>query len=287
MKILKFNEWEAKNGSVEESLIGDVSNWLSRNFGGKIKKIDSIISDLIYAEKQYAKDWEKIQHQISSMNSQIETEEITEEEEEDFKKKIKEGEQKIETALRKKTQTIRELNVEAMKLVQGNPKVHKYWDLKKAEAELSVIENLYNISKSLPDKKLEDSLFSQYKKALERYNTKQSGFEKIEKEIEKEEPSGDKEEVKIGKLVSMSISDFKKEIKKYSAEQRRSIQKMLIDQKNLGLNELRSLRRTKSKELDKVSDKDKNRVTSKYNPLIYEVGERIDRIREKINHIND
>jgi len=85
----------------------------------------------------------------------------------------------------------------------------------------------------------------------------------------------------------MSISDFKKEIKKYSAEQRRSIQKMLIDQKNLGLNELRSLRRTKSKELDKVSDKDKNRVTSKYNPLIYEVGERIDRIREKINHIND
>lgn len=288
MATLKFSEWDKNIYSLDESLGEDFKNWLSRTFGGGIKKIDGIIDDLLFLEKDYAKEWEKIQHQKSSMKSQIEGGEISEEEEEDFKKRIKDAENKLEVLSRKKTQAIRDLNIKAMKLVQGNSKAHKYWDLKKAEAELKVIENLYNISKSLPDKGLEDNLYSEYKKALDKYTTKEKGVEEITPGIEA--PEGEKKssiDLNVSKLISMSISDFKKEIKKYSKEDLESLRRSLVDQKNLGLNELRALRRQKSKDLDKVSGKEKGRIISKYNPMIYDLGEKIDKIREKINTIND
>ena len=85
----------------------------------------------------------------------------------------------------------------------------------------------------------------------------------------------------------MSIPEFKDEIKKYSPSQIREVRKALIERKNMGLNELRSLRRDKNKELDKSSSKDRKEVLSKYNPKIYEIGEIIDAIREKINHLDD
>ena len=84
----------------------------------------------------------------------------------------------------------------------------------------------------------------------------------------------------------MSISEFNKEIKNYSPSQLRSVHRALVDRKNLALNELRSLRRAKNKDLDKSSSKERNQVMNKYNPRIYELGEYIDKIREKINHIN-
>jgi len=38
------------------------------------------------------------------------------------------------------------------------PRVNKYWELKKSEAEVEVMKNLYEISKKFPDKNLEDKL---------------------------------------------------------------------------------------------------------------------------------
>ena len=84
----------------------------------------------------------------------------------------------------------------------------------------------------------------------------------------------------------MSLSDFREEIKKYSPGELKALQRALIDQKNLGLNELRSLRRARGKELDKASSKEKNEILGRFNPKIYEIEEKIDKIREKINRIN-
>ena len=60
----------------------------------------------------------------------------------------------------------------------------------------------------------------------------------------------------------------------------------MTDKKNLALNDLRTLRRNKSKEMDESTTKEKSKIMSKYNPKIYELGEFIDKIREKINYIN-
>ena len=85
----------------------------------------------------------------------------------------------------------------------------------------------------------------------------------------------------------MSIPSFRTEIKNYSPSQLKSLKKSLIDRKNLSLNELRTLRRSKSKDLDKAKSKeDKTLILNKYNSRIYEVGEFIDKIREKISHLN-
>ena len=289
--MLSFSEWDKQYYSVDESIKDDVQNWLSRTFGGKIGKIDYIISELISIEKEYAKEWESLQMEISSMKSQIETGEISSVEKEDFRDKIKKKNESLERAERQKTQKIRSLNMRVLDLAKGNPRITKYWNLKKSEAEVEVAENLYNLAKNLPDKKFEDDLYKRYLKSREELRKREKEVDELVDDVEKEEPK--KKETKkegsldIKSLISMSVSQFSSELKRYDKSDLKKIQRALIDQKNLGLNELRSLRRNKARELDKATGKEKDKVLQKFNPLIYEIGERIDKIREKINYIND
>lgn len=292
--MLSFSEWDSKYYSVDESAGEGILNWMSRTFGGKVKKIDSILADLTFLEKEYAAQWERDHSLIYNLKGQIDTGEISDEEEKDFRKKIKEAREKLESSYRRKIQQIRSFNEQARKIVEGNPRAIKYWDLKKAEAEVEVMHNLYEISKKFPDKNLEDKLYSDYKKSYETLKQKEKGIEKISKDLEKEEEKKSEkteskglEGISIPSLIKMNLSGFKSEIKSYSPSQIKAVHRALIDRKNLALNDLRSLRREKSKEMDKASPKEKSKIMSKYNPGIYELGEFIDRIREKINHINE
>ena len=288
--MLSFSEWDKQYYSVDESIKDDVQNWLSRTFGGKIGKIDYIISELVSIEKDFAKEWEKTQMEISGMKGQIAGDEISSSEEEDFRKKIKEKSASLEKMERQKTQKIRDLNMKVMDLAKGNPRVTKYWNLKKSEAEVEVAENLYNLAKNLPDKKFEDEQYKRYVKAKEELRKREKEMDELvqdEEATQEPEKKGEKKSSSIKSLLGMSISEFSSEIKKYDKAEIRKIQRALIDQKNLGLNELRSLRRNKARDLDRASGKEKEKVLQKYNPLIYELGEKIDKIREKINHINE
>lgn len=292
--MLSFSEWDKAYYSVDESLEDDVQNWLSRNFGGRIGKIDAILAELVSVEKEYAKKWESNHHEIFSMKDQLRSSEISEEESKDFRNKIREKKEELENLNRKRIQKIRALNDKARSIVEGNSRVSKYWDLKKAEAELSVIENLYRVSQSFPDKDIENKFYNQYREAQEKLSQKRKGVEKISREIEKEPESKEektvkpgKETARLGRLISMNISDFRKEIEEYTPDQIKEIRRGLIERKNLGLNELRALRREKTKDLDKASSKEKKDILGRYNPKIYELGEIIDSIREKINYLND
>ena len=75
--MLKFSEWDRLYYSVDESLGDSVKNWLSKTFGGKIGKVDSVISDLVFAENNFARDWEKIYTEIFSLRDEMESEEIS------------------------------------------------------------------------------------------------------------------------------------------------------------------------------------------------------------------
>ena len=286
--MLNFSEWDRQYYSVDESEEGIV-NWLSRTFGGKIKKIDSILADLNYLEKEYATQWEKNQSLIYNLNGQIDTGELSDVEEKDFRKKIGEAKDRVADSSRKKIQQIRSYNEQAMKTVDKNSRVHKYWDLKKSESEVEVMKNLYEISKKFPDKNLEDKLYGEYKKSYEDLKKKEKGFDSISKDVDREEEIGKDsiEGLSLSSLIKMSIPSFRSEIKNYSSSQLKSLKKSLIDRKNLALNELRTLRRSKNKDLDRVRSKeDKTLTLNKYNSRIYEVGEVIDKIREKISHLN-
>ena len=151
------------------------------------------------------------------------------------------------------------------------------------------MKNLYEISKKFPDKNLEDKLYGDYKKSYEDLKRKEKGFDAISKDVDKEEEIGKDfiEGLSLASLIKMSIPSFRSEIKNYSPSQLKSLKKSLIDRKNLSLNELRTLRRSKNKDLDKAKSKeDKTLTLNKYNSRIYEVGEFIDKIREKISHLN-
>jgi len=286
--MLNFSEWDKQYYSIDESEEGIV-NWLSRTFGGKIKKIDSILADLTYLEKEYATQWEKDQSLIYDLKGQIDTGELSDVEEKDFRKKIGEAKDRVADSSRKKIQQIRSYNEQAMKTVDKNSRVHKYWDLKKSESEVEVMKNLYEISKKFPDKNLEDKLYGEYKKSYEDLKKKEKGFDSISKDVDREEEIGKDsiEGLSLSSLIKMSIPSFRSEIKNYSPSQLKSLKKSLIDRKNLALNELRTLRRSKNKDLDRVRSKeDKTLTLNKYNSRIYEVGEVIDKIREKISHLN-
>ncbi len=286
---LRFSEWDKEYYSVDESLGDDIKNWLGKTFGSKTKKIDGILADLLFAEKEYAKEWEKSQIDMGSLNSQIDTGEISPEEEKDFRKKIKEHQTNLSNLLRIKTQKIRSLNDLAMKTVEENPRLQKYWEVEKAEAELEVVENLYKISKGLPDKKIEDDLYAQYRKAYDKLKNKEKEATPIDKKEmpEDEEKNGkDVSLSEIRRIISMSFSEFRDEVKKYSRDRGRILLRALINQKNLGLNELRSLRRAKTKDLDRASSEQKPEIMNRFNDKIYEVGEKIDKIREKIYHLD-
>lgn len=286
--MLNFSEWDKQYYSIDESEEGIV-NWLSRTFGGKIQKIDSILADLTYLEKEYATQWEKDQSLIYDLKGQIDTGELSPEEEKDFRKKIKEAKERVADAYRKKIQQIRSYNEQATKIVDKNSRVNKYWELKKSEAEVEVMKNLYEISKKFPDKNLEDKLYGDYKKSYEDMKRKEKGFDSISKDVEREDKKGEDpiEGLSLSSLIKMSIPSFKSEIKNYSPSQLKSLKRSLIDRKNLSLNELRTLRRSKSRDLDKAKSKeDKTLTLNKYNSRIYEVGEFIDKIREKISHLN-
>lgn len=287
--MLNFSEWDKQYNSIDEA-DGSVINWLSRTFGGKIKKIDSILSDLTFLEREYASQWEKDQTLIYNLKGQIGTGELSEIEEEDFRKKIKDSKVRVAASYREKIQMIRALNDQAMNIVDKNSRIQKYWELKKSESEVEVMKNLYEISKKLPDKNLEDKLYSDYRKSYDDLKKKEKGLENISMEVEKEDEKkseGDGPEfTNANLLIKMSLSEFKSEIKNYDPSKIRAAQRALVGIKNLSLNELRSLRRAKNKEIDKSSSKEKNQVMNKFNPKIYEVEEFIDKIREKISYLD-
>jgi hypothetical protein len=288
--MLTFSEWDKLNSSLDESFKDDVKNWLSRSFGGKVGKIDGIISELVSVEKDFAKEWEKIQIAMASMKDQIDSGEISTEEEEDFRENIKGKKKEIENLERIKTQKIRSLNIKVLDLAKGNSRLTKYWNLKKAEAEVEVSENLYNLSKNLPDKKMEDQLYKNY---LEAYNSYKSKKKELDEFVKQEEKTEEETETKnsdlpeIKDLINMSLPKFMSEIKKYNKSDVRKIQRSLIDRKNIAMNELRAIRRSKAKEMDRVPQKEREKIGQKFNPKIYEVGEFVDKIRDKINHISD
>jgi hypothetical protein len=287
MATLKFTDWDKAYYSIDESLGENIHNWLSKNFGGKISEIDGILGDIIRAEKEYSKEWEKIELENDSMKSQIKSGNLEDEEEENFRKKIKDNTNLISISLRKKIQKVRVLDSKADKIVQGNPRLSRYWDLKKAEADLEIIENLYKISKNLSDQGIQDNLYVKYKKSYSNLQDRKEKAEKIEKEIDTEEDAS-YDDSELESLISMSNSGFRDEIDEYSPNEIKSLRRDLINQKNSHMNDLRVIKRRKEKESSSASTpKEKKEIISNFNPKISALGGRIDKIREKIAILND
>jgi hypothetical protein len=275
MTTLKFTDWDKAYYSIDESLGENIHNWLSKNFGGKVSEIDGILSDIVRAEKEYSKEWEKLELENDSMKSQIESGSLEEKEEKELRKKIKNNTELISISLRKKNQKVRVLDSKGDKIVQGNPRLSKYWELKKAESDLEIIENLYKISKNLSDKGIQDDLYGKYKRSYSSLQGKKEKAEKVEKEIDTEEDSS-YDDSELESLISMSNSKFRDETEEYSPREIKSLKRDLINQKNSYMNDLRMLKKRKEKESSSAStSRERKEITTKFSPKISALGDRI------------
>lgn len=289
--MLKFSEWEKIYYHVDESVSDDVQNWVSRLFGGKISKIDGIVSDLYYIEKEFVKEWEKVQMEISSMENQIEKGEISSEERESFEEKIKAKNNEIDKLEKLRSQKVKALNLKVRDYTGDNQRAIKYWNLKKAETEVEIAKMMYDLAKNLPNKRMGIDLYKDYVEAEERLKNSRSEVGQQVKSDSGEEPKTEEKSLKgeipsARELASMSSSRFYSEVSSRDKDSLRKIKKILVEQKNEALNELRILKRNKLKELDDLRSGKKEEILSRYNPKIYKVGEFIDRMREKINYID-
>ena len=298
--MLRFSDWEKRYYPLDESIKDDIQTWLSRNFGGRVGKIDGIIVDLVRIEKDYAKKWEKSQMEISSMEGQMEDPGITDSVKSDFKKRIRDEKKSLDDLDRKRIQKIRSLSDEVRKMTEDSPRLIKYWNLKKSEAEVEVAENLYKMSHNLSDRRIEDAFYRRYQEAIDNLSKARKGIEDqvIKDKKEKREPEEDYPERKIsgtekdflqgrylGQIIYMDMSSFKSEMKGKSKEDLRKIKRLLIDAKNNTLNERRVIQRLKKKDLDEHPGS-KEKILAKYNPKIYDLEEILDRTREKIAYLD-
>ena len=287
MTTLKFTDWDKAYYSIDESLGENIHNWLSKNFGGKVSEIDGILSDIVRAEKEYSKEWEKLELENDSMKSKIESGSLEEDEEKELTRKIKDNKNLISISLKRKIQKVRVLNDKGDRISQGNPRLSKYWDLKKAEADLEIIEDLYKISKNLSDKGIQDDLQVRYKRSYSNLQARKEKTEKVEKEIDTEENSS-YDNSELESLISMSNSAFRDEIEEYSSKEIKSLRRDLINQKNSYMNDLRMVKKRKEKESSSSpTSKERREIVTKFNPKISALGGRIDKIREKISILND
>jgi flagellar biosynthesis/type III secretory pathway chaperone len=86
----------------------------------------------------------------------------------------------------------------------------------------------------------------------------------------------------------MSNSKFRDETEEYSPREIKSLKRDLINQKNSYMNDLRMLKKRKEKESSSAStSRERKEITTKFSPKISALGDRIDRIREKIAILND
>jgi len=174
--LLKFKEWESQNINEGDVSLDKIMNWLSSNFGGTISKIDSLLSKISSIETQYSKDWNDIQTDIDALEVKKAQTKSDPAEAKKLERMIDRN-QKLITALNKKRKAdIAKVDDKVEKLTKGKTRLVSYWNLKKAELEADLAENMYKMAKDLTDESVADELYDKYKEAALQAKSKDEKF---------------------------------------------------------------------------------------------------------------
>jgi len=187
--LLKFKEWESQNINEGDVSLDKIMNWLSSNFGGTISKIDSLLSKISSIETQYSKDWNDIQTDIDALEVKKAQTKSDPAEAKKLERMIDRN-QKLLTALNKKRKAdIAKVDDKVEKLTKGKTRLVSYWNLKKAELEADLAENMYKMAKDLTDESVADELYDKYKEAALQAKSKDEKFRERFGKLELAKPS--------------------------------------------------------------------------------------------------
>lgn len=175
-RVLSMKEWEAGNHINEEGVYDKAVNWLSKNFGGKVAKIDDILYDIRKAENSYADEWEDI---ISDIDA-LEVEKTqTNSDPAEIKKldRIIARKDKVLDALQKKHDSeIKTLKEKGSNLPGKNERLKSYWELELANLELDIAEDMYKKAKDLSSESTAKSLYRKYETAMDQAKKRDKAF---------------------------------------------------------------------------------------------------------------
>lgn len=214
--ILKFDSWtKTESNTLEEGTAYDRTvNWLSKNFGGKISKLDDILKDIKKIEKEYLDEWEDIISDIDSL--EIEKEQAKSDPAERKKlDRIIVRKNSLLSALTKKHSTeLKALKERGENIVEKTDRLKAYWDLELSNMESDLAEDMYKKAKELSTDVASDELYTKYRNAMEKAKKKDTIFrDKYGSLISFKFDSGSNSEFSFSKLLDMDLETFERSIK--------------------------------------------------------------------------
>jgi hypothetical protein len=280
MNILDWNEYK-ETQKIEEGLMSNLKNWLSRNFSGSVSKIDSYLNSWRAKEREYIKDKDKAESDInqldlerSAMKKDPALYKANEASVRELKKKILALEN-----LREKNFSLLESKLN--KVIKNNKRLSDYYELRKSNMDVEIAKDLLDNYKW--DKVKEDEIYTRYSDALEEVRRKEKDFKDIDfKTIIKSLPSLTSAK-DSSELMRMSEDEFKKMYTYADKSGKYEIHSKLDDLKTKFSVELSEIKREIIDAKDRIVDRDSlNKLYSEKD----EIEERYRKVNSRIKYLN-
>jgi len=176
MSLLKFQEWEHLN---EENIFSKIQNWLSRNFGGALEKLDGLLSSYKKLEMRFVDEWEEIKVDNDKLEIQRGQVKNDPAELKKIDRMLERNQSVIAAAAKVHEKNTDEIFMKAKKLIESSKNLQTYWETNKVKIDAEIAENMYKIAKKLTDSKEADELYSNYKKTALAARRKDEEFKEM------------------------------------------------------------------------------------------------------------
>ena len=242
--LYNFTEWKKQDGINESNSVDKIVNWLSSNFGGTISKIDSLISDILKIEEDYMKEWNDIQTDIDSLEVQKAQIKSDPAEAKKLERLIDRNQKLLNTLSKKRRSQIESIEKKVEDTVKDKQRLIKYWNYKKAQAEVDVAERLYKLAKNLTDQSIADELYDKYKDAALMARKKDEDFRKtygkldfskdstVDTETTGEEKAISSAKFSMDPILAMNAVQFTKYVQGMEKAQVRDLIKTMMTERN-------------------------------------------------------
>lgn len=233
-RILEFSEWKnLREGSSEK-----IVNTLSKFFGGRISKLDSILSSIKKSHSDYSDEWEEVITDIDALEVERTQTKSDPAEIKRIDRMISRKKQLLQALNVKKSKDIRNLEDKAQKIYDKNARLKSYWEVETSKLSAELAEDMYKRAKDLSDDSVSKELYSKYEEALLKSKERDESFRKKYGKLS-DEING-----RIGKLknpifnfsldpyLKMDHSSFESEVKNMENDQINALIKYLRIERN-------------------------------------------------------
>ena len=241
MALLKFNEWDQLN---EANVFDKIKSWFSANFGGALSRIEDLLSEYRSAETMYVDEWEKIIEEIDKLELQRSQIKSDPAEAKKIDRYIQRNRQVLEDMKKAHAKSIEHLMLKVKKEIADSRKLQSYWELNKTKIDAEVADDMLKRSKQLANVDLSGTLYSKYKEAVLKAREKDQEFKDKygdllvgkKKYSDTTSPKGTTKsgfsDAAFDLYVTMSLSEFTKEVDALDMKERKELASFLINQRN-------------------------------------------------------